>query len=136
MAKPVEKLVTIHYEILSCLKRRGSLTREQLSRHLSSIDAFDIYLSQLLSAGYVNEEMDSWVDVLGRAQFRMKNIFYISNTGKKALQDYKNQRKENNRDMWKEKALIPIIVAIATTILLNLLAWLLLPITRWFHHFL
>lgn len=71
----------------------------------------------------------SYIEVIG-------DIFCIAPLGKKALQDYQKQNKVDKRMLWLKNAWIPILVSIATNLIIDGMRQLLPLIQEWVSSFL
>lgn len=140
MPTSIEKLTSKDYELLFYINKFDSVSKEQINEHLKNkIDSIDYRLAQLSDvsyqgnvpindSGYIREEFEHIKDPQTRiTSVVSKKSFHITSLGKKTLQDYKCKLKSDKQDFWKKSIFVPIIVTIATTLLIDVLK-LLLPL--------
>ncbi|WP_312694122.1 hypothetical protein [Caproiciproducens sp.] len=61
-------------------------------------------------------------------------VFITTDAGKRIVEDWMDKKRANRKDLLQRSILVPIIAAVVTTALIDLLKWLLPLIQRWVLH--
>ena len=136
------ELVIPDYKILTFIYRNGSTSETKLYKKFKKLPVDELkYRLQMLTeykrvhplmGGLIYRDFDiiEKTNEHGRTYdtYKEKESYAITILGQKMLHDYESNLRASNRQLWKSRALIPIIVSLTTTILLHLLIWW-LPLT-------
>ena len=133
-----EELTEIDFQILDYVSKNGTATIQDLHSHFLSIDVLD-YRLQLLSRGdiqYIGPGIPVCIDdtYFLEAHFdQNRNIsaYSITNIGRKSLQDHLRKVKSDRKELWLKNAWIPILVSLATNLILDASKQLPLLIQQW-----
>lgn len=138
MTTPIENLTPKDYELLSYINKFDSISKSQINNHFKNkIDSIDYRLTQLKNmsysgsmpienSSYIEEEYNHITDPQTHiTRVISKNTFHITSLGKKSLQDYNLKAKSDKRNFLLKSVFVPIIVTVVTTLLLDVLKWLL-----------
>ncbi len=134
----------LDYIILNYVSKFDKLTKEQVISHfLKSIPdveyRFDLLCSETVKRpfvypSYIAIEYKEYVDSMGITQQKPTGFYYLSNAGYKALNDYKVTQKRERKTLWLKNAWIPILVTIATNLIISGLKMLLPLILKSLNH--
>lgn len=143
MTISVENLTQKDYELLSFINKFDSVSKSKIGEHFKNkIDSIDYRLSELsaidyngfrpiANSNYIAKEYDEITDPNTHITSQIsKDSFHVTDLGKKVLQDYNLKLKLDKRNFWLKSIFVPIIVASVTTILIDVLKWLLPLILR------
>ena len=128
-------LSSVDYALLKFLYKRGSLHKSELKKKFRSLsNSLEYRLEFLSSSGisYIYEECRSSLGPSGRIRTKNLETYTLSDSGRKAVEDYNTNRKEELRAMWTINAWLPILVSTVTTLIMFGLQWLLPQIIEWF----
>lgn len=146
MAIPVSELTDIDYKIFEYLCKIDSASLDQIMKQFPKMDVH-FRLNQLAmpdldkdsnlvhNSSYLMGIADFVINDAGNQKLVSKDVFCITPLGKKALQDYHSRNKSENRKLWKTNAWIPIIVTVATNILIRVIEWWFPRIAQWLSKF-
>ena len=110
MAIPVESLTETHYKILQHFYNNGLTERGSLTKQFPLVEALDLRLQELSTPKYTetyvyysdgSKRIESPRPALDTSYLikRGDYTYYISDLGKKALQDYNIKRKADNKNV-------------------------------------
>lgn len=130
----------LDYKILDYVSKFDKVTKKDVISHFSksisdieyrfNLLCKETYKEPFMYPGYIAIEYKEVTDSSGVTHFEPTGYFYLSNSGRKALNDYKEAQRRERRTLWLKNAWIPILVTIATNIALSVLKWLLQLILR------
>ncbi len=113
--------------ILTFISGAGSATIDDVQRRFPSIDSAQHRVRLLSSADCAMLSQDC---VYRKSDFGSLcredlGIYRLTPSGKKALEDFRTERKTHKRELWLKSVWLPMLVAFGTTILtLALKEWL------------
>ena len=133
MSGEISDLSHMDYRILKFLSNDGTATVEQIAKRLPKGDDVEYRLSVLAkreysdmshtyiqNSSYIFEKMVEKKGTYG-TEYLKTGRYCITPKGIKALQDYLDKRKRDNRLLWMKNAWIPILVSIVINLLIALL---------------
>ncbi len=130
MIKPIEELTESDYLLLDYINKSEAISSEQIKSHFQNkkIDSIDLTLSELTacnwsstgthitSKGYLIQEIEKTTLPNLVIQTHRKDNYSISDLGRKALCDYHLKSKKEIKLIWLKNAWIPILVSLATNL--------------------
>jgi len=121
----------LDYKILDYVSKFDKVSKEDVISHFSkSIPdieyRFDLlckvsYKHPIVYPGYIAIEYKEFIDSIGVTHQKPTGFYYLSDAGRKALNDYKESQKRDKRTLWLKNAWIPILVTIATNLIISAL---------------
>ena len=142
------ELTEIDVEILTFIEARGSADIESIKNKFRDIPAIE-YRVKVLSTpeyfrppsahfsipksntSYLRESVESVIDSKGFCNVKHLGIYQLTEFGEKELQDYRQRKKSDLRELWLKNAWIPMLVTLATNLLISGIKWLLPLIQQW-----
>jgi len=134
----------LDYKILNYISKFDKVTKKEVVSHfLKSIPdveyRFDLlckesYKHPIVYPGYIAIEYKEFVDSIGVTHQKPTGFYYLSDAGRKALNDYKVTQKRERRTLWLKNAWIPILVTVATNLIISALKLLLPLILKLLNH--
>lgn len=84
------------------------------------------------NTSFLSQEYEDVIDDSGAIRYSEGlHIYSLTDLGRKALQDYKGNTIKARKEMWLKNAWIPILVSLATNLLLDGLKWLFPLLQGW-----
>ena len=125
----------LDYKILAYIYKNGPTNKADIYKKFKFIhkDEIDYRLSSL-SGNLLRQETEKQDTVFGDYKFShhvFKNTYTIAVKGQKVLHDYKAAVKSSNRQLWKAKAVIPIMVSLSVNLLIHGTRWLYPQMLQW-----
>lgn len=121
------ELSEIDVKILLYVKEHGSVSTKDIENAFPEIEAINLRLRDF----YIKSESallvlkrETVIDSTNNTVNSFSNL-HITNLGLKTLQDYDYQQKSHIKELWLKNAWIPILVTLATNLLLGALKRLL-----------
>ena len=131
----MQNLTHTDYKILKYIKRFDTVSKSQIIKRFPKIEVIDYRLSVLQhELHFIYRKTRTSVTSSGRPTTAYTDDYSITESGKKALQDYEVHCKFYKRNLWLKNFWIPIIVSCITTLLLNSLLQKLPLILKWLVH--
>jgi hypothetical protein len=140
MAIPLDKLSNIDYKILHYIGKFDSISKEKLKKRFSKINHLDYRLSLLSkielrdtgyvsipieNSNYIQKEFEANPNDPASPVGIAKNSFRITDYGKATLLNHSEKVKADRKSFWMRSILTPILVAVATTLAVQLVQHLL-----------
>lgn len=91
---------------------------------------YDHFCEAVKNSSYLEQEYEH-VTEHGLTHSNPLGIYTLTDFGRKSLQDYENAIKAHHREMWLKNAWIPILVTVATNLVIRTLEWLFPLIQQW-----
>ncbi len=141
----VEDLTEIDYRILRFFRDNSPASIEDAKKTLPDVESIEYRIEHLSTYetrnnGFVTIPVDNSaclrknyqknIETKPRFDPKPPDTFSITTLGKKALQDYEVAEKQHRKEIWLVNAKIPIVVSIATNLLIYGIQWLLLPMLQ------
>ena len=144
----LESLKQTDYEILDFANKHESFSVEELHKNLPHIESLEYRIGLLCTPEYeiafgnceipvkgTNLLHKNYVSKTDKTTWQTTHIsdgtYSITDSGKKAIQDYKVSKNLHKKEIWLKNAWIPILVSVATTLIVNWLPKLLPLILQW-----
>jgi len=143
----MEKLTDTDFKILDYINKNQPIHIDKIKTKFFNISEIE-YRIELLSQQEFNKFGDtvpnsSYIHqeyiAIGKGSFQKytaTGIYCITDFGKKALHDYKVNSKIHKRELWLKSAWMPILVTLATNLLIIGIKALLPLILEWFSNIL
>lgn len=136
----------IDVRILKFVKKRGSVSIEEIECEMRDISAVPLRVKQLATydrevcaglslaiedTAYLEEECRKYTeDHISHSE--PIGLYHITQFGEKSLQDFEHKTSSHKRELWLKNAWIPIIVSFITTSVTNYILPKLPQILQWF----
>lgn len=129
----VEDLTDLDYEILDYISQNEPVHIDDIKNHFPNIASIEYRIEVMKTPEYhqsmhirlvtentfcISEKYEIFKDELGISHNRYLQIYSITSLGKKALQDYKVKKAKHRKELWLKNAWIPILVSLATNLLI------------------
>ncbi len=137
-------LTEIDVKILWFISKNEPADISSIKAEFPNISAIEYRLQQLSqpeyssrshipldNTSYLDEELLTFHDDAGSLRQRLSGRYTLTAMGHKALQDYRCNKRLHTRELWLKNAWIPIIVSIATNVVLNYILPRLLDLLKW-----
>ena len=129
----MEAISVVDAKVLEFLRNKNTVEIASVSAHMG----FDCTqrLMNLENLRYVSTPKKAVPISLGdmtAMTLQSTGICQITELGRIALQDYQAKQESEMKLLWLRSVWLPILVSIATTLLVHLLSWLLPRIPIWF----
>lgn len=140
-------LTQIDFKILDFVNSNGPIHLEAVKKHFPGIDSIEFRVAELSKVKYNSTgrfvlknssllaQQYEYVNTDLGPHAKETGIYAITDCGKKALQDYKEKVKETRKELWLKNAWIPIIVSVATNLVISGAKWLWPLIQQWVSSF-
>ncbi|MGX8711662.1 MAG: hypothetical protein ACQGTM_15625 [bacterium] len=138
------ELTETDFEILKFINENEPVELSKIRAEFPSISSLEYRISRLKSRDYqgnatilVPIQNTSYIlEKYNEETDKALGIYFTTDMGKKALQDHERQSKAAKRELWLKNAWIPILVTLATNLVIGALKWLWPLIQRWASSFL
>lgn len=134
------ELTETDFKLLKFISENEPVGIEKIKAKLSDIDSIEYRISQLKNMEYrtvasiqIPIENTSYVyEEYDYDNGKSLGIYSATDMGKKALQDYCHKQNKSKKEFWLKNAWIPILVTIATNIVIGGIKQLWPLIQQWF----
>lgn len=144
----VENLTEIDYRILEFISHNEPIKIDDIKNKLPNISSLEYRINLLATpehrkVGYDYVPIDNTYCLKEECEYgngvittvKGLQIYSLTDMGRKALQDYKTEKKRKKRELWIKNAWPPILVSVATNLLIIGIKWLLPLIQKWLSNF-
>ena len=138
----------IDFEILDFISKNEPVNIDQIKANFPNVSSLDYRIKSMARQSYseaVHASIPNSSFILQQYEkigtgvreiIRPLGIYTTTDCGKKALQDYKQEIKSKRKELWLKNAWIPIIVSVATNLVISGAKWLWPLIQQWVSSFL
>lgn len=145
----IDDLTETDYSILEFVKNNEPVSLADILQGMPNVATLEYRIKLLSSPEYhqsipffkdnsscLEEEFECIESLEGYNEYVGLKIYTLTDMGGKALQDYHIKTKRRCREMWLKNAWIPILVSLATNLVINVIKRLLPLIQVWVSSFL
>lgn len=145
--RDISSLSENDFKILGYIRSHGPTTVKDVERALPDVDSVPFRIAQMqgrtyrlagedpsaaIHPAYLRQEYECVTDEHHLTHTKLLGTYTLTDLGRTALQDYELAQKSQRRELWLKNAWIPILVTIATTLVIHALEWLSPLIQGWF----
>ena len=145
--RDISSLSENDFKILGYIRSHEPATIEDVERALPEVDSVPFRITQMqgrmyrlpgedrsatINRTYLRQECEQVTDEHHLTHIKSLGTYTLTDLGRAALQDYELTQKSQRRELWLKNAWIPILVTIATTLVIRTLEWLFPLIRGWF----
>lgn len=145
--RDISSLSENDFKILGYIRSHGPTTVKDVERALPDVDSVPFRIVQMrgqtyrrsgaaqhteLNTSYLHEKITHVVEEDTGTITNLLITYTLTDLGRAALQDHELTQKSQRRELWLKNAWIPILVTIATTLVIRALEWLFPLIRGWF----
>lgn len=145
------ELTDIDVKILCFIEEHPSIDMESIKARFKNASAVEYRVKLLATQEYrhygnlpISHPIDNTSYILedtedvrgdnGIHSVKRLGTYQITDFGRKEIQDHRRKRKSRRRELWLKNAWIPILVTLATNLIIGGVKWLLPLIQEWLTH--
>ena len=142
------ELTDIEFQILQYAIEHEPIGISQLKDKFPSVSSLEYRVRQMATPQY--QPIAGGKEAIPNSSYLLENYqlvkdglytrmeylgtFYLTELGKKAVQDHIQRTKSARKELWLKNAWIPILVSLATNLVIDGTKWLLPQILEWLSH--
>lgn len=143
----MSELSDLDVDILEFIKEHEPVSMGAIVSGLPQISEVEFRVKGMCSSGHyltphtqhtkdcflIQQDTRKYLDgALTRGEYL--DSYRLTDLGRKVLQDYRHSAKKARRELWLKNAWIPILVSLATNLVIAGTKWLLPQILEWLSH--
>ncbi|MDR1628944.1 MAG: hypothetical protein LBS36_01840 [Oscillospiraceae bacterium] len=115
-------------KLLRYLKKAGLASVNQVQKRFPRLDAIEYRIDHLIQQMHVNQKYAFVKQDTGETIPKKTGLFYITEAGKKALQDHLKEQRDEKRKNWHQTLKGQLTISMIIYLLLRLVEFLLLRV--------